>query len=113
MTRQGAGSIRIMRLDQVSLGACALMFAVGGLFAAAPKVFKDPFRQSPVRAEPNDLLLIGGDGFGVTDKVVYKIVTNTASPPAHPATPPATNTASTGKCTVILDSGGSPLGIPS
>jgi hypothetical protein len=77
--------------------------SIGLSLATPPSVFKDPFRQSPVRAEPGDLLMIAGSGFAAGDRVAYQLVTNTTNVPNHPSSIPGSNTATSGEATVVLN----------
>ena len=100
----------------MSWGVLVLVAASLGVTAtasAAPaQVFKDPFRQSPVRGAPGDLLLIAGNGFAAGDRVAYQKLTDTNSVPAPPTTIPSPNTATSGECAVVLGAGGAPLNAP-
>jgi hypothetical protein len=56
--------------------------------AAAPTLYSTPDHESPVRADPDDLLLLAGFGFSNGDKVVYRAVDDTTQrlvPPPLPA----------------------------
>src|SRR3989344_5339394 len=65
--------------------------------SAGPQVFNTKFYQSPVRADPDDLLLIPGYGFEQGAIVVYKSVSDTPANLQPPAAIPNTNTAAVGK----------------
>lgn len=69
--------------------------------AAPPQVYKATFHQSPVRGDPNDLLLIAGWGFTSSDVVVYKRVINTTVPQVHPANVPFFSTSNLGVAPVM------------
>jgi hypothetical protein len=72
------------------IGLCLLWFTSWPAWAAAPVLYSQPAYESPVRGDPDDLLLLAGDGLAVNDTVVYQSVSNTTQMPAHPATVPTT-----------------------
>jgi hypothetical protein len=74
--------------------SCAASPAPCGSIAAS--LFSTPDHESPVRADPDDLLLLPGINLSSSDTVVYQAVTNTAHSPAVPAAIPAANTARSG-----------------
>ncbi len=63
----------------------------------APEVFNTKFYQSPVRADPDDLLLIPGYGFKAGVVVVYKQVSDKPANPQPPVNIPNTNTVHEGR----------------
>ncbi len=71
--------------------------------ATAPTLFSKPANESPVRADPDDLLTLPGDGFATTatDRVVYQSIVDTTQPLTHPATVPTTSTVSSGTAQVV------------
>src|SRR4051812_44283562 len=77
---------------------CSLVMPIGTTVAwpAAPAVYTQPTYESPVRGDPDDLLLIPGYGLAANDTVVYESVADTAHPPAHPASVPSTSNATLG-----------------
>lgn len=83
-----------------SLTALALLCWCGAAISAAPAVLNTSGYQAPVRADPDDLLLIAGAGFTDTDRVVYRAVDPNVSA-AHPAEVPDENTASEGIAPVV------------
>jgi hypothetical protein len=68
---------------------------------AAPLVYVAPAYESPVRGDPDDLLLIPGYGLSATDTVVYQAVSNTNSVPAHPTSVPTSSTSTLGLAAVV------------
>ncbi len=96
--------------------ACAAPSAAG-----APVLYSQPDYQSPVRAEPDDLLMLAGDGLSADDVVVYRAVLQTATSPAdtaptgsateadsvaaHPAVVPAASSSASGIAPVVSASG--------
>ena len=79
---------------------CGLM-AVATVQAKAPILFQQAAYQSPVHAEPDDLLFIPGNGFAAGDTVVYELLDNTVGQKAHPETPPSESTAASGIAQVV------------
>jgi len=69
--------------------------------AAAPLLYKDPFRQSPVRGDPDDLLIIAGYGFAATDRVVYQRLADPTKPLVHPWNVPNECTANLGQAPIV------------
>lgn len=89
----------IKRIAATVLKAFALSwvsFAASRAGSAPPVLFSAPAYESPVRGDPDDLLLLAGYGLAANDTVVYQAVSNTAQLPAHPATVPTTSSASMG-----------------
>jgi hypothetical protein len=52
---------------------------------AAPKLYAQPAHESPVRGEPDDLLLLAGYGLAPDDAVVYQALEDTTRPLHSPA----------------------------
>ena len=75
----------------------ALYFATPAI-AAAPAVIHTPGYESPVRGDPDDLLVIAGAGFQPTDRVVYEAMDVSQS---RPEGVPARNTADAGTAPVV------------
>jgi hypothetical protein len=69
--------------------------------AEAPRLLHAADYESPVRGDPDDLLLIGGFGFHATDHVVYTAADAPTSSPAHPATVPTRSSADAGSASII------------
>ncbi|MDO8511403.1 MAG: LamG-like jellyroll fold domain-containing protein [Nanoarchaeota archaeon] len=65
--------------------------------SAGPQVFNTKFYQSPVRADPDDLLLIPGYGFEPGAVVAYRAVSDKPNNLQPPAIVPNTNTPAVGK----------------
>jgi hypothetical protein len=80
--------------------AFAAFFSASAL-ATPPTLYTQPAFQSPVRGDPDDLLLLAGIGFSVNDKVVYQAIYNTVAPPQAPSTVPAKSTAESGLASVV------------
>lgn len=66
----------------------------------APKVYATRYFQSPVRADPDDLLLLPGYGFENGATVAYRLH-DTGTPPPIPPHVPSINTADAGRLDVI------------
>ena len=84
----------------IALGAlflCNIPFAA----ATPPTLFSQPTFESPVRADPGDLLLIPGDGLSATNTVIYQSLGDTTQPLVAPTSIPTTNTATSGVATVV------------
>jgi hypothetical protein len=83
--------------DNLALLASALLIC-GNAWATPPTIYSQAAYESPVRGDPDGLVLLPGYGFTATDRVVYAAVQNTTlaiSPPAID-TVPVTPTASVG-----------------
>jgi uncharacterized repeat protein (TIGR01451 family) len=80
------------------LSLCATAYSHGG---TAPTLFTQPAYESPERGDPDDLLLVSGEGLSAADTVVYAALANTRIPPVHPATIPMMSTASAGVADLV------------
>lgn len=69
--------------------------------AAEPILYALPDYQSPVRGDPDDLLLIPGYGFTRDDIVVYQALADTTRVPAPPASIPNVSSATAGVAPVV------------
>ena len=69
-------SARFLALFSLLMGA--------GVMAAAPQLYRQAAYESPVRGDPDDLLLLAGYGFAADDIVVYRAIADTAGAPAVP-----------------------------
>jgi len=74
-------------MRRLLLAVILLSWLLGGREAAAtpPTVYSAPTNESPVRADPDDLLLLPGYGFAATDRIVYVLLPNTTAALTHPA----------------------------
>jgi hypothetical protein len=72
--------------------------------AAPPQLYGQPANESPVRADPDDLLLLAGYAFRVDDEVVYRAMANTTEPSAPPTHVPTRSTAETGLAAIVSSS---------
>ena len=75
-----------------------LLWLVSAAQATAPRVLHTPGYESPVRGDPDDLLMIAGVGFRSSDRVVYQAMDDAKRPPSAV---PAKNTAESGIAPVI------------
>jgi hypothetical protein len=84
--------------------ACALAWLhAAPALAFAPRLYSQGAYQSPVRAEPDDLLMLAGDGLGADDQVVYQ-----AFPPGaaeHPTQVPPTSSPLLGTAPIVSAAG--------
>jgi len=81
--------------------------ASGACLAGTPpagrcvSLYSASFHQSPVRGEPDDVLLLAGSGLASNDRVVYKALSNTTLPLVAPTSVPTTSTAGEGLASVV------------
>src|SRR5208282_2456839 len=81
--------------------AIALVSFAAPCGSAAPRIYSNAAYQSPVRADPDDLLLLPGYGFASGDRVVYRALADTAQSPGPPASIPSESTAESGVADVV------------
>lgn len=104
---QRAPSLVHSRVMPMKSLRCALgwgLLLCAGLAAAAPaapRVYGLPAYQSPVRGEPDDLLLLPGYGFAADDTVVYAALADTGAPLTPPAAVPVRSDARAGVAPVV------------
>jgi hypothetical protein len=70
-------------------------------FATAPSLYRQPAYESPVRGDPDDLLLLAGYGFAADDQVVFQSVSAATDSLQHPARLPSASTADLGLAQVV------------
>jgi hypothetical protein len=80
----------------VALGSSISAYSVSPL-----AVYSNPLFESPVRAVPDELMMIAGSGLSSTNKVVYLKIDNTTLPLVHPSSVPSSNTATTGIAAIV------------
>ena len=68
--------------------------------AAAPTLIRTAGYQSPVRGEPDDLLLLAGTGFQASDQVVYAAADDNSAG-GHPDHVPGSSTAQSGTARTV------------
>ncbi|MBL4684354.1 MAG: hypothetical protein JKY37_07175 [Nannocystaceae bacterium] len=88
----------------MALGIAGGSLGVASSATAAPKVFNTKHHQSPVRADPGDLLVLPGAGFQDGSEVVYLAVSNDVAPAVVPI--PTSNTANMGMLEVVQPGSG-------
>jgi Domain of unknown function DUF11 len=69
--------------------------------SAAPTIYSNAAYQSPVRADPDDLLLLPGYGFAGGDRVIYRALADTTQSLLPPASIPSESTAESGVADVV------------
>jgi hypothetical protein len=89
------------RLSALALVISTLLSSVPRAQAAPAHLFDDPFRESPVRGSPDDLLLLAGSGLSNGDVVVYVRLTDTTLAPVHPASIPSSSNSARGVAPVV------------
>ena len=87
------GSLGLALLLSGSLGAAAQ--------AAAPELIHTPGYESAVHADPDDLLMIAGNGFDPTDQVVYLALDQVSAVRDRPAVVPRHNDALSGTVPIV------------
>ena len=87
------------------LSALLTAFPADDAGAAAPQLYRHPGYESPVRGDPDELLLLAGDGLHGGDVVVYRALTDTADIRPHPRSVPLENSAQTGVAQVVSAAG--------
>lgn len=89
-----------MRIWRSLLQLTMLLLLVVPLHAAPVTVFHTRDFQSPVRADPDDLLMIAGSGFDTADRVVYAEI-DSATPAGHPARVPQRSNGHLGTAPIV------------
>lgn len=74
-------------------------------WTATPVAYTQPAYESPVRGDPDDLLLIPGHGLAAGDVVVYQSVADTTHLPVHPAGAPTASDATQGVADLVSAAG--------
>jgi len=85
-------------------GVLALIGVVSRGWASSPLLYHQPAYESPIRGEPDDLLLIPGYGFSDDDQVVYQAIDGGKDELRHPSRIPAQSTATIGIVEVVSTS---------
>ncbi len=81
--------------------AIAWLLAGPPCWGAAPTIYSTPAYQSPVRADPDDLLLLPGIGFAGGDTVVYRAITDTTAELVPPDSVPRNSSETLGVADVV------------
>jgi hypothetical protein len=72
-----------------------------GVVAAPPQLYRQAAYESPVRGDPDDLLLLAGYGIANDDMVVYRSVSDTTKPLDTPSTIPSHSDAESGVAPIV------------
>jgi hypothetical protein len=83
------------------MAALAVLLVGANAAAAPPQLFRQAAYESPVRGDPDDLLLLAGDGFAGDDTVVYRALANTTESIAVPTRVPTQSTADFGVAPIV------------
>lgn len=80
-----------------------MLFLSAIVHAAEPRIYAQPYYESPVRGNPDDLLMLPGYGFSADDAVVYRAIYDTTAAAAlkAPAALPAESDSEFGRATVV------------
>jgi hypothetical protein len=78
---------------------------VCGAGATAPRLYHQPALQSPVRAAPDDLLTLAGDGLSANDTVVYRAIASSSDGDGPPPAVPHDSTRDFGLANIVNASG--------
>ena len=94
-----------MRIARDLLPSLALVVAGAWSFSveaatSAPVLYHLPAYESPVRADPDDLLVLAGAGLSAGDTIVYRAFAS-GNAAGHPADPPENSTAESGLADVV------------
>lgn len=96
--------MRVTNNSQCRAGVVMLWMSIGLSAAAAaapPLLYEQPAHQSPVRADPDDLLFLPGLGLGQDDTVVFRRLEDSTAPLTAPASVPSTTTAAAGIMPIV------------
>jgi polysaccharide transporter, PST family len=85
----------------ISIAAAVSCYWPHGALARAPELLRTPGYESPVQGGPDDLLLIAGNGFSSTDRVVYEAIDAAAPSGGHPSAVPADSTPARGIAPIV------------
>ncbi len=96
---------RAYRLALRVLAGSILALQASQALAAAAVIYSQPAYESPLRGNPDDLLLLPGYGFAATDKVVYQALTNTTQPLTPPTSVPTNSIANSGVVDIVSTAG--------
>jgi hypothetical protein len=108
VTRFKGGRPHDMPLNQMpmhalrGLGLTLLCLAGAAVQSAPVTLLRTQGYESPVQADPDDLLMLAGTGFEETDRVVYEAATGLGREGSHPAAVPEKNTAQSGTAALVL-----------
>lgn len=91
------GCLRVL----ISLLAVATPFVGAHIMAAPPELYRQAAYESPVRGDPDDLLLLAGYGFAADDEVVYRAIRDTSQQSTVPTSVPSQSTAEFGLAPIV------------
>src|SRR5579862_1258611 len=93
------------RSNSVSFSRATVLFLLAFFSAPAwctpPVLYSASAYESPVRGDPDDLLLLSGSRLDASNTVVYQAAVNTNSPPQPPLSPPTTSTSGLGVADLV------------
>jgi hypothetical protein len=69
----------LLRVPGVCGALAVCSFGTAELALGTPHLYSAPAHESPVRADPDDLLLLPGYGLAASDRVVYSVLRDTAA----------------------------------
>jgi hypothetical protein len=81
--------------------ALVTLFVSLGVMAAPPELYRQSAYESPVRGDPDDLLLLAGYGFSADDAVVYRTVPDTTKLLSVPHQIPTDSSPEFGLATIV------------
>jgi hypothetical protein len=85
--------------------ALLMLFTSADIMAAPPQLYRQSAQESPVRGEPDDLLLLAGYGFAVDDTVVYRAARDTTEAFTTPNQIPTHSSAEFGVAPIVNSTG--------
>jgi hypothetical protein len=85
----------------IALFLAAAIMPAAPASATPPAVYSRPNFQSPVHGDPDDLLLIPGDGFAPDDVVVYRALDDSTQRPSPPESVPTQSDSQVGIAAVV------------
>src|ERR1700694_857125 len=81
--------------------ALVVLFIGADAMATPPQLYRQAAYESPVRGDPDDLLLLAGYGFSADDTVVYRTVPDTAKLLSVPNQVPTYSSPEFGLATIV------------
>jgi hypothetical protein len=81
--------------------ALAALFIGAGVAAAPPQLYRHPAYESPVHGDPDDLLLLAGNGFAADDMVVYRALPDSTKVLDRPSQLPKRSSAEFGLAPIV------------
>jgi len=93
-----------LKMKTVAVRLVIAMFMVGvitSVHAAPPQLYRQPAFEGPVRGDPDDLLLLAGDGLAADDTVVYRAVDDAGDAISAPKNLPESSDSTFGIATIV------------